>query len=122
MQCCTRQANNLRRLLLSRRFSTYKQGHLIKSEASTIGPQIKNCRLINTTATCHKEFDTDEPVRFSGSKADRDSTESFVLPKRNGPRYETIIVKTSFLAFMVYFCALREENDLDDFLRDNVVW
>ena len=45
-----------------------------------------------------------------------------MLPKRNGPRYESIIVKTSFLAFMVYFCALREENDLDDFLRDNVVW
>lgn len=30
------------------------------------------------------------------------------------PFYEDIIISLSFIAFMVYFCALREENDVDE--------
>jgi len=84
---------------------------------------LKSCRWISTTNTTQKEFITDEPVRFSGSKADRNAAESFVNPKqRIGPWYESYVVLVSLTAFMLYFCVFREENDIDDFLRDNVVF
>lgn len=43
------------------------------------------------------------------------------LPKpKDVNKYQGIIVTISFFVFTVYFCYLREENDLDDLLRTSL--
>ncbi|EFN84830.1 hypothetical protein EAI_10288 [Harpegnathos saltator] len=32
------------------------------------------------------------------------------------PRYQSVLVTLSLIAFLVYFCILREENDIDDLI------
>lgn len=64
--------------------------------------------------------ENEEYVRFSGSGADRDAADTFMPRKTNAPSYQPICVLSSLIAFMVYFCVLREENDIDEFLGKDV--
>ncbi|XP_054720407.1 uncharacterized protein LOC129230046 [Uloborus diversus] len=61
-----------------------------------------------------------EPIKFSTSKAAAwkatysTSGEDYF----KAPRIQSPVVVFSLTAFMIYFCVLREENDLDDWLRE----
>lgn len=59
----------------------------------------------------------DKPVVYSTSKAAQWKAEqSFRPPRRDVPDAQRWSVMASLVAFMVYFCILREENDLDQSL------
>jgi len=60
-----------------------------------------------------EEF-SDEPVKYSTSSARSHSAYETFLIRRSAPWYQTYIVLGSTIAFLVYFLALREENDLDE--------
>lgn len=47
--------------------------------------------------------------------------DTFAAPITDAPRYQYPIVWLSIVAFLLYFCVFREENDIDDYLRDNVI-
>ena len=66
-----------------------------------------------------KEELTDLPLRFSTSEAKKGAQNAnlgigFKVEGRSKPKYETDIVAVSLAAFLIYFCILREENDIDD--------
>lgn len=61
-----------------------------------------------------EEFIPDEPIKYSASKAyDYRAFESFDPPKRDWPWYQSPIIIISISVLLLYFCVLREENDLD---------
>ncbi|XP_035227813.1 uncharacterized protein LOC118200012 [Stegodyphus dumicola] len=63
---------------------------------------------------------TDEPIKYSTS----DAAKWKAIYSTRGedyyttPKIQSTAIMLSLIAFMVYFCMLREENDLDDWLRD----
>ena len=44
--------------------------------------------------------------------------DTFYPPQRQAPWYEPWVVGVSVTVFLVYFCILREENDIDEKLGD----
>lgn len=66
------------------------------------------------------EVNKDEPIKYSTSEAAKwkaiysTSGESYY----ETPKIQSTVVVFSLTAFMVYFCILREENDLDEWMRD----
>lgn len=63
----------------------------------------------------------DEPVKFTGSRADYDAGSSFISAASSAPNYQRTSVLFSLLAFMIYFCMLREENDIDEYLNESFI-
>ncbi|XP_055952498.1 uncharacterized protein LOC129988319 [Argiope bruennichi] len=61
----------------------------------------------------------DEPIKFTTSEAGQWKAAYTARGKDyySTPRVQPIVIVTSLTAFMIYFCILREENDLDDWLR-----
>nr|XP_015904101.1 uncharacterized protein LOC107436796 [Parasteatoda tepidariorum] len=78
---------------------------------------------------CHQRFlkqsseppaeKKDEPIKFSTSKAGQWKARytSAGEDYDDTPRIQGLVIVVSLAAFMIHFCILREENDLDDFLR-----
>jgi len=67
------------------------------------------------TKKMSEEFIQDAPVKYSQSKAyDYSTFDSFEAPKRDWPWYQSHVVRVSLAVFLIYFLALREENDLDE--------
>lgn len=69
-----------------------------------------------STETPSKERQTNEPIRFVGSpahawaaKQGRSGTQDF----DQIPWFQTYAVTGSVAIFLIYFCILREENDVD---------
>lgn len=59
----------------------------------------------------------DQPIKYSTSLAAKwKARESRTGPQQEiaGPAYQPIVVSFSFIIFMIYFCILREENDIDE--------
>ncbi|KAI1286835.1 hypothetical protein HDE_10764 [Halotydeus destructor] len=60
----------------------------------------------------------EEPVKYSGSKAHTEwrAAYNFRDPhfEEHTPPSQRYVVIASLAAFMIYFCVLREENDLDE--------
>ncbi|GIY51069.1 DDE_Tnp_IS1595 domain-containing protein [Caerostris darwini] len=92
-----------------------------------LSPLIRSFFFRNTTwfqrrtmKTVQEDAIKDEPIKFSSSEAGQwKSSYSFRGPKHlERPRIQPLVVVMSLTAFMVYFCVLREENDLDDWLRN----
>ena len=60
-----------------------------------------------------EEFEA-EPVKYTASKAhDYRSFETFEKPKRDWPWYQPWSVIGTTAVLLIYFCMLREENDMD---------
>lgn len=74
----------------------------------------------NTAVVARQSQGLEDHVRFSGSDADSQAVNTFIPRKRNAPSYQPICVLSSLVAFMVYFCILREENDIDEYLGRDV--
>lgn len=71
----------------------------VGNEASLKNPQRKNL---------------DEPLKYFGSPAEKIRATPAPPPR---PEYSPYIVHVSLAAFLIYFCILREENDIDDLLK-----
>ncbi|XP_045138888.1 uncharacterized protein LOC123520567 isoform X2 [Portunus trituberculatus] len=73
-----------------------------------------------STKASEEEIDLDEPLKFSTSRAAtwkaRDTYGSMVTEDKM-PWYQPYVVALSLSTFLLYFCVLREENDVDTSLR-----
>ena len=79
--------------------------------------------LTSTSRSLRKATDEvmDEPLSFSKSEANNwDALHSFAPPRRDAPWYEKWMVLFSTGAFLIYFCLLREENDMDRQLEESL--
>lgn len=74
-------------------------------------------RFKTTRKTADEEIDLDAPVKFSTSRAatwkSRVTYSGRQTEVNQRPWYEPISVTVSVTIFLVYFCYLREENDVD---------
>lgn len=77
-------------------------------------------QLVHRTQRCYcKKIEvTDEnaPIKFSTSPA---AKPKIIIPfkrdaRQSMPWYQPIVVVTSVAAFLIYFCILREESDIDE--------
>jgi len=60
-------------------------------------------------------IEKDAPVKYTTSKAHEHSPfDTFLHSKTKFPWYQPPIVLVSTVVFLIYFCILREENDIDD--------
>lgn len=62
----------------------------------------------------------DEPIKYSTSDAAKWKTAYSTSGELyfKFPRIQPPVVAFSLAAFLIYFCILREENDLDDWMRE----
>ena len=63
-----------------------------------------------------KDSEMDEPIQYSTSRAHNwKAVDSLLGEERrsNAPWYQTYSVLASISVFLIYFCILREENDID---------
>ncbi|KYM98454.1 PREDICTED: uncharacterized protein LOC108777517 [Cyphomyrmex costatus] len=71
----------------------------------------------NQSKTLENEDDLDKPIKYSTSKASTMRIEEYRDPDGdNVPWYQPYIVHMSLVSFLIYFCILREENDIDELL------
>lgn len=64
----------------------------------------------------HTVDEDDKPIPFSTSKAAHWKAEYSRAPPDVRVWYTPHVVTASVMLFMIYFCILREENDLDDLI------
>lgn len=61
---------------------------------------------------------TDKPCEFLGSKAQTYKASDARLGRMNSPTawpwYQPYVISGSIAVFLIYFCILREENDIDE--------
>lgn len=57
------------------------------------------------------EFDV--PIKFSTSRAAKAPAVHTIGRYNNYPAYQSTLISTSLAVFLLYFCVLREENDID---------
>ncbi|EFN69072.1 hypothetical protein EAG_02835, partial [Camponotus floridanus] len=63
----------------------------------------------------------DEPIKFSSSKAASMRINEYRQPSEyEEPWYQIYSIVFSLAAFLIYFCILREENDIDSILYTNL--
>ncbi|KOC69380.1 hypothetical protein WH47_09338, partial [Habropoda laboriosa] len=60
----------------------------------------------------------DRPIKFSTSKAA--TYPAGYSHEFHGPKYQGVIVSLSILIFLLYFGVLREENDIDEKMVENI--
>lgn len=70
-----------------------------------------------TTKSPTEEFDLDEPIKFSTSRAAtwkaRDTYGGKQPDVKKTPWYQPLVVSLSLSIFLLYFCIFREESNLD---------
>lgn len=68
-----------------------------------------------------EDDDENKPLEYFGSQAS--SWQAFTTrsgPDRNEPWYQSYVIMVSVVTFLVYFCVLREESDIDRKLEGNL--
>jgi len=60
--------------------------------------------------------DFDKPVKYSTSGAAQYRAYDSFFQETNAPWYQGYIASASVAVFLLYFCVLREENDLDELI------
>lgn len=65
----------------------------------------------------------DKPIKFTTSKAAQVTADQTLggKPFPNAPWYQPLVVSFSVGIFLLYFLALREENDMDEYM-DKPLW
>lgn len=58
-----------------------------------------------------------KPIKFSTSKASKFLSGN---KTKNVPEYQETVLVTCFAIFLLYFCVLREENDIDEAMIRNI--
>lgn len=88
--------------------------------------QHRNCvRYLKTTGCCRLKPEQNPaeefgPIKFSGSKAQTMKARENFYSRKDRPKYEPLVISVSLATFLVYFCILREENDLDNTLNKSL--
>ncbi|XP_021194235.3 uncharacterized protein LOC110379057 [Helicoverpa armigera] len=73
----------------------------------------RDCRT-NRSFSSKLEPNENEPIKFTTSQAARKTTRPLVRKVDvDMPWYQPYSVITSVAVFLIYFCVLREENDID---------
>ncbi|XP_011066058.1 PREDICTED: protein CCSMST1 [Acromyrmex echinatior] len=71
----------------------------------------------NQSTTLESEDDFDKPIKYSTSKAATMRIEEYRDPYGDSrPWYQGYVVSASLAVFLIYFCILREENDIDNLI------
>lgn len=60
------------------------------------------------------EEENNEPIKYSTSKAASHLAAHTRFTPSDAPEYQPTVVALSLAVFMIYFCILREENDVDE--------
>lgn len=77
-------------------------------------PSTIHSKAQHVTTKTDNEEDDDQPIKYSQSKAATMRINEYRDPYGdNMPWYQPPIVSISIAVFLIYFCILREENDLD---------
>ena len=83
-------------------------------------PHFRTCNTVqrNASQKAKEGSSEDSPIRYSTSKAHGwSASHSFQGPNTDKvPWYQPFSVIASVAAFLIYFCVLREENDVDQIL------
>lgn len=76
---------------------------------------VSSTRFIHTKTSKEMDLEINEPLKYTTSPANQWKAENSRTGNRAefGPWYEPHIVSASVIGFMIYFCVLREENDID---------
>lgn len=78
--------------------------------------QIK-CNVRYKQSTTSEDDSNDQPIKYSTSKAASMRINEYRDPYGDSiPWYQPYIVSLSLAVFLIYFCILREENDIDTML------
>ncbi|XP_020294594.1 uncharacterized protein LOC109860131 [Pseudomyrmex gracilis] len=79
-------------------------------------PQIR-CNIRNKQSMTSEDDSNDQPIKYSTSKAASMRINEYRDPHGDSiPWYQPYIVSLSLTVFLIYFCILREENDIDTML------
>ncbi|XP_032683295.1 uncharacterized protein LOC116849834 [Odontomachus brunneus] len=70
----------------------------------------------NMTTEIDDDLEGTRPVVYSKSKAAHMAVDEYRIPQRDMPSYQPAAVMISLIVFLVYFCILREENDIDEMM------
>lgn len=70
----------------------------------------------STARTEPDDEDNSRPIQFSTSQAATWRAEHSRRVVSNRPWYQGLVVSGSVAVLMIYFCILREENDIDEML------
>lgn len=89
------------------------------SRGSTLGLSVVNHRFKSTQKSSNEEeIDLDAPIKFSTSRAatwkSRETYGSKQTELTQRPWYEPVVVTLSTAVFLLYFCYLREESNVDE--------
>lgn len=88
----------------------------VRSKWETALSKDQNTALSKNQSTALETEDdvTDQPIKYSTSKAATMRIDEYRNPvEDNYPWYQGYIVSASLAIFLIYFCILREENDID---------
>lgn len=64
----------------------------------------------------------EQPIKFSTSKAANWSAKKSLEGTGDAPRIQGIVIAICMATFLIYFCILREENDIDEMLGNKDLW
>ncbi|KYM82786.1 PREDICTED: uncharacterized protein LOC105621852 [Atta cephalotes] len=71
----------------------------------------------NQSTALESEDDLDKPIKYSMSKAATMRIEEYRNPYEDSrPWYQGYVVSASLVVFLIYFCILRDENDIDNLI------
>lgn len=76
----------------------------------------------NETIKNKNDYEDDDikakmPIKYSTSKASKFFSGS---TSKNTPEHQDTVIITCFGIFLLYFCVLREENDIDEAMTKNI--
>jgi len=81
--------------------------------ATFYNPSAVNKHISSSSSSQSEFVDKDKPVKFSTSNANKHRAYDTFFHKSNAPWYQIHSVIASITVFLLYFCVLREENDID---------
>ncbi|XP_023212099.1 uncharacterized protein LOC111614955 [Centruroides sculpturatus] len=87
-----------------------------------------NCFRISTNLyflrrISSKISDDDQPIKFSSSKAANwKAKNSLEGVQSDTPKSQGFVIAICLSTFLIYFCVLREENDIDEMLGSQSAW
>ncbi|XP_018376305.1 PREDICTED: protein CCSMST1 [Trachymyrmex cornetzi] len=95
---------------LLRRYNVRQISHNSRSRCDVVVSR-------NQSTALESEDDLDKPIKYSTSKAATMRIEEYRDPYGDSrPWYQGYVVSASLAVFLIYFCILREENDIDDLI------
>ncbi|XP_014240729.1 uncharacterized protein LOC106661695 [Cimex lectularius] len=88
----------------------------VRTGINLLSRQLKRNVTLSKMRMSTVDEPNDQPVKFSTSKASKWKAEFSRrgTSKEESPWFEPLAVGASAAVFLIYFCVLREENDIDE--------